>query len=100
MTEHLPPEMIERLENYQLKGESLLAALAHVEECEECRLETKSPSKEEIGEQLFRDERKELKSLSEESKIRSTRRTDGKTGWRERLRKFLRGTDDFKNQKI
>ena len=57
MTEHLTPEQIGRLSNYELTGDALVAALTHIEECEQCRLEVRSPSKAEVVSQLFRDER-------------------------------------------
>lgn len=67
MTGHLPPEQIERLGNYELKGEELLTALTHIEECEECRLQTRSPSKEELVDHIFGEKSDQPSNPKEEN---------------------------------
>lgn len=56
MNEHLSPEEFKEFSTRVLKGAELLTALDHLEECEECRLKIKSPSKAKLLEILFGNE--------------------------------------------
>lgn len=56
MKQHLSPEEFKQLSEYKLKGAPLLAVLDHLEECEECRRKTTSPTKAELLENLFGDD--------------------------------------------
>ena len=82
MSEHLSPEQIEWLGAYQLKGTALLAALRHIEECEECRAQIKSPTVAEVLDQLFRDE-SQIKSFETTKSLENgfAHKSSTRTGW-------------------
>lgn len=56
MSKHLLPETIEQLEQHQLKGETLVEVLLHLNSCPECQRKLPVPDKEEILKRLFADD--------------------------------------------
>lgn len=99
MDEHLSPEQIRRLANYQLTGDALVKALAHVEECAECRGRISLPTRAEVLDQLFRDEETEEEcaagqnSLSDtgENSNPATEKRSVRTSWFERIKRIFVG---------
>lgn len=93
MTEHLSPAEIGRLANYQLHGEELLRALAHIEQCALCREKINSPSKARIIEQLFGDRPGGESPPGEADAAGDTAPRRNDRSWLARLKQWLRGRE-------